>query len=168
MDKQPHAVWKADKAKVRICLDPRDLNKAIRRSHFNMPVLEDILPSLKGARVFSLLDVKDGFMHVKLSQRSSFLTTFWGPKGRFRWLRMPFGISSAPEEFQRRLQAALHGIEGVAVVADEFLVFGGGGETDEKARQRHDEALVQLLMRARKCNIKFNKEKMRLHMSELQ
>ena len=62
------AVWKADKAKVRICLDPRDLNKAIRQSHFNMPVLEDILPSLKGARVFSLLDVKDGFMHVKLSQ----------------------------------------------------------------------------------------------------
>ncbi|KAL5515944.1 hypothetical protein EMCRGX_G001194 [Ephydatia muelleri] len=43
-----------------------------------------------------------------------------------------------------------------------------GGETDEEARQRHDEALVQLLMRARKCNIKFNKEKMRLHMSELQ
>ena len=80
---------------------------------------------------------------------------------------MPFGISSAPEEFQRRLQAALHGIEGVAVVADDVLVFGGG-ETDEEARQRHDEALVQLLMRARKCNIKFNKEKMRLHMSELQ
>ena len=80
---------------------------------------------------------------------------------------MPFGISSAPEEFQRRLQVALHGIEGVAVVADDVLVFGGG-ETDEEARQRHDEALVQLLMRARKCNIKFNKEKMRLHMSELQ
>jgi len=46
--------------------------------------------------------------------------------------------------------------------------FFGVGETDEEARQRHDEALVQLLMRARKCNIKFNKEKMRLHMSELQ
>ena len=161
------AVWKADKAQVRICLDPRDLNKAIKRSHFNMPVLEDVLPALKEARVFSLLDVKDGFMHVKLSNRSSFLTTFWGPKGRYRWLRMPFGISSAPEEFQRRLQAALHGIEGVAVVADDVLVFGGG-KTDEEARQRHDEALVQLLMRARKTNIKFNKEKMRLHKSELQ
>ena len=55
----------------------------------------------------------------------------------------------------------------MAVVADDVLVFGGG-ETDEEARQRHDEALVQLLMRARKCNIKFNKETMRLHMSELQ
>ncbi|KAL5477674.1 hypothetical protein EMCRGX_G024499, partial [Ephydatia muelleri] len=71
------------------------------------------------------------------------------------------------DKAKRRLQTALHGIEGVAVVADDVLVFGGG-ETDEEARQRHDEALVQLLMRARKCNIKFNKEKMRLHMSELQ
>ena len=46
----------------------------------NMPVLEDVLRVLKKARVFSLLDVKDGFMHVKLSDRSSFLTIFWGPK----------------------------------------------------------------------------------------
>ena len=80
---------------------------------------------------------------------------------------MPFGISSAPEEFQRRLQAALHGIEGVPVVADYFMVIGAG-KTDEEARQRHDESLVQLWMRARKSNIKFNKEEMRLHMSELQ
>ena len=92
------AVWKADKAQVRICLDPRDLNKAIKQSHFSMLVLEDVLPALKEARVFSLLDVKDCFMHVKLSDQSSFLTTFWGPKRRYHWLRMPFGISSAPEE----------------------------------------------------------------------
>lgn len=45
---------------------------------------------------------------------------------------MPFGISSAPEEFQRWLQAALHGIEGVAVVADDVLVFGGV-KMDEEA-----------------------------------
>ena len=92
---------------------------------------------------------------------------FWVLKGRYLWRRMPFGISSAPEEFQQRLQIALHGIEGVAVVVDDVLVFGGG-KTDEEARQRHDEALVQLLMKARKCNIKFNKEKLRLNMSKLQ
>eukprot|EP00731_Ephydatia_muelleri_P034422 Em0059g7a len=160
------AVWKPDKVQVRVCLDPRDLNTAIKRNHFHMPTLDDVLPTLNKAKVFCLLDVKDGFMHIKLTERSSFLTTFWGPQGRYRWLRLPFGISSAPEEFQRRLQAALHGIDGVAVVADDVLVYGTG-EREEEARRKHDEALVHLLRRARQCNIKFNKQKLRLHMSEL-
>ena len=81
-------------------------------------------------------------------------------------MRLPFGISSAPEEFQRQLQTALYGIEGVAVVADNVLVVGKG-DSMEEARRNHDDALVQLLMRACKANIKFNKDKMRLHMPEL-
>ena len=76
--------------------------------------------------MFSLLDAKDGFLQVKLSETSSFLKTFWGAGHKYRWLRMPFGISSAPEGFQRRLQDALHGLEGVAVVADDTLVYGTG------------------------------------------
>ena len=118
------AVWKPDKKQVRICLDPRDLNKAIRRNHFYMSTIDDVLPKLKGSKMFSLLDAKDGFLQVKLTDRSSYLTTFWGPSGRFRWLRIPFGISSAPEELQRRLQGVLHGLSGVAVVADDVLVLG--------------------------------------------
>ena len=70
------AVWKADKKQVRVCLDPRDLNRAVKRNHFNMPTVDDILPCLTKAKVFSLLDAKDGFLHVKLTQRSSYLTTF--------------------------------------------------------------------------------------------
>eukprot|EP00731_Ephydatia_muelleri_P009792 Em0005g378a len=138
------AVWKPDKKQARICLDPRDLNKAIKRNHFYMPTIDDVLPKLKGAKIFSLLDAKDGFLQVKLTDRSSYLTTFWGPSGRFRWLRMPFGISSAPEEFQRRLQGALHGLSGVAVVADDVLVFGVGS-TMEEARVNHDDSLLKLL-----------------------
>ena len=53
------AVWKPDKKQVRICLDPRDLNKAIRRNHFYMPTIDDVLPKLKGAKNFSVLDAKD-------------------------------------------------------------------------------------------------------------
>ena len=89
-----------------------------------MPTLEDVLPELTNAKVFSLLDAKDGFLQVCLSDQSSFLTTFWGPTCRFRWLRLPFGLSSAPEEFQRRLQAALYGIDGVVVVVDDILIYG--------------------------------------------
>ena len=122
-----------------------------------MPTLEDVLPELTNAKVFSLLDAKDGFLQVRLSDQSSFL----------RWLRLPFGLSSAPEEFQRRLQAALYGIDGVVVVADDILIYGKGN-TQEEARGNHDEALLQVLRWARKCNLKFNKDKLRLHLPELQ
>jgi hypothetical protein len=54
------------------------------------------------AKIFSVVDAKNGFWHVELDDESSYLTTFNTPFGRYRWLRMPFGISSAPEEYQRR------------------------------------------------------------------
>ena len=160
------AVWKADKKQVRVCLDHRDLNRAVRRNHFNMPTLDDVLPKLKDAKIFSLLDAKDGFLHVKLTERSSYLTTFWSPKGRYRWVRLPFGLSSAPEEFQRRLQAALQGLDGVEVVADDVLVYGSG-TTEKEATISHDERLVKLLQRAREVRLKFNKDKLRLYLTEL-
>ena len=88
--------------KLRICLDPHDLNRALKRPHYPMPAVEEILPHLSNEKVFSILDAKDGFWQVKLDEESSYLTTFWTPFGRYCWPRMPFGISTAPEEFQRR------------------------------------------------------------------
>ena len=59
----------------------------------------EILPYLSNAKVFSVLDAKDGFWQIKLDKESCMLTKFWTPFGRYRWLRMPFGINTAPEEF---------------------------------------------------------------------
>ena len=73
--------------KLRLCVDPNDLNKAIKRLHYPLPTIEDILP-----KVFSVRDAQQGFWKIQLDELSSFLTTFWTPFGRYRWLRMPFGI----------------------------------------------------------------------------
>ncbi|XP_061184909.1 uncharacterized protein K02A2.6-like [Saccostrea echinata] len=75
--------------KVRICIDPKDLNKALKRSHYPFPTIEEILPNLSRAKVFSVLDARNGFWHVELDKESSMLTTFNTPFGRFRLLRMP-------------------------------------------------------------------------------
>lgn len=83
--------------KLRTCIDPSTLNKALLRSHYQMPTKEEILPDIAKAKVFSVLDAKDGYWQVKLDEESSHLTTFWTPLGRYRWLRMPFGIKPAPE-----------------------------------------------------------------------
>ena len=69
---------------LRICRNHSDLNKAMKRSHYPLPTFEQIIPKLRNAKIFSLIDAKDGFWQVKLTKNSSF---------------MPFGISSAPEEF---------------------------------------------------------------------
>ncbi|XP_072035931.1 uncharacterized protein [Amphiura filiformis] len=112
--------------KLRICLDPKPLNKAIKRPHYMMPTIEDVLPKLAKARIFSVLDAKDGFWQVKLDKESSLLTTFGTPFGRYRWLRMPFGIATAPEEFQRRQHEIAEDLPGVEVIADDYLIYGSG------------------------------------------
>ena len=152
--------------KMRICIDPRDLNRALKRPHYLMPTMDDILPNLSNAKVFSVLDAKDGFWQVKLTERSSFLTTFATPFGRYRWTRMPFGISTAPEEFQRRQHEIIEGLTGVEVIADDFLVYGSG-DTLEHALADHDKNLTQFLERARRVKLKLNKKKLRLRLNEV-
>ena len=87
-----------------------------------MPTIEEILPNLENAKVFSVLDAKYGFCHIKLDNESSMLTTFWTPFGRYRWLRLPFGLTSAPEVFQCKQHEVLEGLHGVEVIADDILV----------------------------------------------
>ena len=146
--------------KLRVCLDPKDLNNAIKRPHYPMPTLEDVMPRLSQAKILSVLDAKDGFLQVVLDEPSSLLNTFWTPFGRYKWNRLPFGISSAPEEFERRLTEALEGLDGIAVVADDILVFGCG-DTYTEAEAAHDRAMLVLLGRARQKNLKLNKNKLR-------
>ena len=152
--------------KPRICLDPQDLNKAIRREHYPLPTIEDVATRLHGAKVFTVLDVCKGFWHVELEEDSSFLTTFNTPFGRYRWKRMPFGICSAPEVFQRRIHELIEGLQGVEVVADDFVVVGCG-DTQQEAVNDHDQNLRAFLQRCTAKGLKLNSNKVRLRMREV-
>ena len=88
---------------LRICVDPKFLNPALKRSIYMMPTIEDILPQLNNAKVFSCADTKNGFNHLCLDTESAKLTTFETPFGRYRYKRLCFGISPAPEIFQARI-----------------------------------------------------------------
>ena len=159
------AVKKSD-GSIRLCIDPKPLNKALKRNHYPHPVIEDLLPNLSKAKVFTVLDAKNGFWHVQLDQESSYLTTFATPWGHYRWKRMPFGISAAPEEFQRRLDTALKGLEGVRPICDDILIYGVGDSYDE-AMVDHDNKLVALLQRCRSKGIKLNQKKLKFRRSQV-
>ena len=121
------------------------------------------LSNTKNAKVFSVVDAKDGFLQVSLDEESSFLTTFWTPFGWYRWTRMPFGLKSSPEEFQRRVDDGLEGLTNRAIIADDMIVYGSGN-TEEESILSHDTALIALLDRCREINLKLNGKKLKFNL----
>ena len=146
--------------KLRICIDPRDLNRAICREHYQMPTIEEVATRLTNAKKFTVLDAKDGFWQKRLDTESSYKTTFNTPFGRFRWNRMPFGISSAPEVWQRTMHEFVEDLDGVEVIADDFLIAGFGKTEDEVLRslEANERAFFE---KCRRWNLKLNRRKVK-------
>ena len=143
-----------------MCLDPRSLNKAILREHYPTKSIEEIAAKLSDAKVFSTLDASSGFWQVKLDDISANLCTFNSPFGRYKFLRLPFGINSTPEVFQRKMTQTFEDIDGCETIADDILIWG-------RDTQEHDQRLRQVLQRSRDVNLKLNEEKSKIGTTEV-
>ena len=137
---------------VRICVDLKPLNKSVLRETYPMPKVDEILAQLTGATVFSKLDANSGFWQIPLSEESQRLTTFISPFGRYYFNKLPFGISSAPEVFQRRMNQILEGQPGAKCLVDDSIVFGA-------TQAEHDANLIATLERFQEANATLNPEK---------
>ncbi|XP_052751506.1 uncharacterized protein K02A2.6-like [Galleria mellonella] len=145
---------------IRVCLDPRELNRAIQRAHFQLPTVSELASRLHGARYFSVLDANAGFWAVVLDDESADLCTFSTPFGRYKFLRLPFGVNCASEVFHAKLRQHLEDLEGVDNYVDDVIVWG-------ETRQIHDMRLKALLNRAKEINLKFNKQKCKIGVQEV-
>jgi hypothetical protein len=145
---------------LRLCLDPKDLNKNIRRELFQLPTFDDVITRLGGKKVFTILDLKDSYWQVKLDESSSRLCTFNTPFGRYRFKRMPFGITSASEILQKRAYKAFGDIEGVHIIADDMLL-AADNDSD------HDQIMRKVLERARSQGVRFNFNKLQFKLPEV-
>ena len=94
----PIVIVEKPNGKLRICLDPRDLNTAVMREHYQLPTVEEITCRLSEAKYSTVLDASSWFWQLKLDEASTRLCTFNTPFGRYRFLRLPFGINSAPQD----------------------------------------------------------------------
>ena len=137
---------------IRLCLDPRELNKAIQRQHYPMKTIEEITAGMPDATVFSKFDATSGYWQLKLTDKSSHLTCFNTPFGRYKYLRLPFGISSAGEIWQRAMIEEFGDLEGVEVIVDDVLIWGRNNE-------EHDARLQKFLKRVEKIGLKLNRKK---------
>uniref|UniRef100_A0A1Y1LD52 Reverse transcriptase domain-containing protein n=1 Tax=Photinus pyralis TaxID=7054 RepID=A0A1Y1LD52_PHOPY len=146
---------------LRICLDPSDLNKFIKRHYLQIPTLEELTAKLVGTQYFSTLDATQGFLQIQLDEESTKLCTFGTPFGRYKFLRLPYGLTSAPEVFQERMNEIFGSIEGVNVYIDDIIVSG-------KTVGEHNARLEQVLKLASKFNLGFNFGKCKFLAEEVQ
>jgi len=151
---------------IRLCIDPTLLNRALQRSTYYMPTLDDVLSNLSDVKVFSTADIKDALWHLKLDYESSLITTFETPFGRYRWCRLAQGLSPSPEIWQSRINTALAGLKGVFCIADDILITGSGGDI-ATAEREHDNNLQAMLDRCRAKNLKLNKAKFQLRQTSM-
>lgn len=109
----PMVVVEKSGGDVRLCLDPLDLNKAIKRQHYQVPTAPEMFSRVGKAKLFSTLDATCGFLQVPLTEESSNFTTFATPFGRNRFLRLPLGTCSAPEVYEQMMVQLFGDLEGV-------------------------------------------------------
>ena len=146
--------------KVRICVDLTRLNESVRRERHPLPAVEQALAQLAGARVFTKLDANSGFWQIPLAEESALLTTFITPFGRFCFNRLPFGITSAPEHFQRRMAEILQDCEGVVCLVDDVLIHG-------KSQEEHDRRLMVVLQKLQEAGLTLNQQKCEFSKSQV-
>ena len=143
-----------------ICLDPRDLNKAIKREHYQLPKFDEIASRLTGATRFTKLDANKGYCQIPLDEQSSKLTTTSTPYGRYCFLRLPCGLHSAQEIFHKRISQKFEAMDGTETDIDNFLIQG-------KDDNENDKRLIQCLEKARKIGLTLNSSKCQFRCDEM-
>ena len=140
---------------LRLCIDPKRLNDALRRCPHKIPTLEELNPKFANAKYLSKLDAKSGYWTVPLDQECQELTTFRTHIGRYCFQRLPFGLRVSQDIFQSRMDRILTGLPGCISIADDIVVTG---TTEEE----HDRNLTTLLEAAKANGLAFNSTKCRI------
>ena len=131
-----------------------------------MPAVEEVASRLSQAKTFTLVDAKDCLWQKRLDTEPSYKATFNTSFGRFRWNRMRFSIFSAPKVWQRIMLEFEGRLEGMEVIADDFLIVGSGNSDREvnNSLERHERAFLE---KCRLWNLKLNRDKVKRHQSSV-
>ena len=100
---------------VGICVDMRRANQTMIRERQLIPTVKEVLQDLNGSTVFSHVDLKWGFHRILLAKESRYVTTFVTLRGLYRYTRLMFGVTSAPENYQQIIRDALKVVKGSSI-----------------------------------------------------
>ena len=145
---------------MRICVDMREANLAIKIEKHLMPTIDNLIADLNGATHFSTLDLSSRYHLLELSPESRFITTFSTHVGLRRYKRLPFGINIASAIFQESIKEPLTGLPGCENISDNIIVFG-------KGKDEHDRNFRGVLQRLQDNNLRLNEDKCEFSKSEV-
>ncbi|XP_026563420.1 uncharacterized protein K02A2.6-like, partial [Pseudonaja textilis] len=147
---------------VRICGDYKaTLNRALQQSAYPVPVVQHLLHSLGGGRVFAKLDLAQAYQQLPVDEETAEAQTIVTHRGAFRCKRLQFGVSVAPGVFQSLMERLLRGIKGVVPYFDDVLVAGA----DQK---QLEDRLREVLRRFQNAGLKVKREKCQLHTTRVE
>jgi len=146
---------------VRLCVNLKDVNKALIPERYPLPTMEELTMKVAGATVFSKIDLKWGYLQLEISKQARQLTAFVTHEGVFQFVRLPFGLATGPSAFQRVIRKIIDGIDGCANILDDILVWG-------RTMAEHDERLRRVLQRLDKYNATVRGDKCVIGVSEVE
>lgn len=152
---------KSKTGEIRICVDMRQPNQAIKRTRHIIPTIDDMIVDLNGSKIFSKLDLNQGYHQLELAESSRNITTFTTHVGLRRYKRLNFGVTSAAEIFQNMLRTTLEGIDGARNISDDIIVYG-------RTQTEHDQHLEAVLRRLHDKGLTLNRNKCEFNKNRLE
>ena len=149
--------------KRRLCVDFRKVNKLQQEvitagktkgqiSIHPLPKIDEMYAKLKGAKVFSTIDLRSGYHHITLGKSSRAKTAFVTPFGKYKFLMVPFGLAQAPAYFQLLMNKVLHGLDFAMTYLDDIIIFS-------KNELKHLEHLETVFSHLREAGLKMKRSK---------
>lgn len=141
--------------KLRMCVDYGMLNQRSIKDAYDLPRIEEVFDVLKGSKVFSTIDMKNGYHQIEIEEAHKERSAFTlGPLGFYEYIKMPFSLSNAPATYQRVMEDCLGDLNMkiCIIYLDDLIIYS-------KDFNQHLERLDIVLTRLRKCNLKISAEK---------
>ena len=140
-----HSLGHSMNKKLKIFLDPRDLNEALEREPYYTHSIEEIMGKFHGMTRFTIADFNKGYWMVELDPESRKYTMMALDIGRFQWTQLPMGSIVAQDMFQQKLDAIFLSVPGVTGIADDMIIYG-------RSNLEHDKHLINFLESAGKIH----------------
>ncbi|GFT22413.1 hypothetical protein TNCV_3273851 [Trichonephila clavipes] len=129
----PIVLCKKKNGEHRLCVDYRNLNRKMIKDKFPLPLIEEVLDKLENSKVYTSLDLKNGFFHVPMDPNSTKYTSFVTHEGQYELLRVPFGLSNTPSVFQRYIYTVFRKLirDNILIVYMDDLLIPSQNEAEE-------------------------------------